>query len=498
MVGGIALVASDTSSNIQLKAVKDNDLEENIFKTVADHAPIMLWMTNDKGAPIFFNRSWLHFTGLEPEQALGDAWINTLHPDDRATSLEQYGIALQSYRPIRLEYRLLRYDGVYRHMLDMGDPRHDENGNFAGFVGCTVDITDQKETQIELKHSHSTLAQRSREITLLNELNDNLQVCQTVTETRKILDRYGRALFPGQSGTICLYKSSRNVVEPFTGWGDDQHLTKAFKPDDCWALRKGKVHCEMDGKNGYICPNVSESCNNVSYACVPMMAYGEVIGVMHMGLSDQVSEHVDKDWLDPSSAKRRLTAMTADQVALALANLQLRETLHFQSTRDPLTSLYNRRYFYECLERELVRAETAECTLSLLMLDIDGFKNYNDTHGHDAGDHVLRILAAQMKKTVRKDDVICRYGGEEFSILMTDATEEVTIKRAENLRRQVEAMQIDYRDAELPPVTLSIGIAVYPKSGDTAPGLIEAADRALYKAKNSGRNRIVVSESENN
>lgn len=485
-------MSTDANTSPKLTAVDTADFEQNVFKTVADHAPIMLWMTNSDGAPIFFNQRWLRFTGLDPEEALGDAWIQTLHPDDRASSLEQYGVALQTFGSIRLEYRLRRHDGVYRHMLDIGDPRHDSNGVFAGFVGCTVDITDQKETQMDLKASHSSLAERSREITLLNELNDNLQVCQNVLETRKILDRYGRALFPGQSGTICLYKSSRNVVEPFTGWGDDQHLKKSFKPDDCWALRKGKVHCEINSGEGYICPNVSDDCSNVSYACIPMMAYGEVIGVMHMGLTNQSPDLLSQDWLDPSTVKRRLTSMTADQVALALANLQLRETLHFQSTRDPLTSLYNRRYFYEYLEREIVRAQSRDDKLSLLMLDIDGFKDYNDTHGHDAGDHVLRVVADQMKKTVRKDDVVCRYGGEEFAILMVDSDANVITKRAENLRRQVGAMHIIYRDHELPPVTLSIGVAMFPECADTTPGLIEAADRALYQAKGSGRDQVVV------
>lgn len=487
-------MATDKKSSPKLHTVSTPEFEKSIFKTVADHAPIMLWMTDDHGVPVFFNRRWLHFTGLEPAQALGDSWIQALHPDDRAASLEQYGIALKTYQPIRLEYRLLRYDGVYRYMLDIGDPRHDNEGRFAGFVGCTVDITDQKETQIELKSSHSTLAERSREITLLNELNDNLQVCQNVEETRKILDRYGRLLFPGLSGTICLYKSSRNIVEPFAGWGDEQYLNDAFRPDNCWALRKGKVHCEINSGEGSICPNVSHTCKDANYACVPMMAYGEVIGVMHMGTGKLNAEIADNSWLDPSSARRRLTSMTSDQVALALANLQLRETLHFQSTRDPLTSLFNRRYFYECLEREVVRADARGNILSLLMLDIDGFKNYNDTHGHEAGDHVLRTLSAQFKKIVRKDDVICRYGGEEFAILISDSTEDVVFERTNNLRRQIESMQVDYRGTQLPPITLSIGLAYYPVSADTTPGLIEAADRALYCAKDAGRNQVVVAE----
>jgi len=145
MVDGL----SQKKSNIAV--LDQNELaEQDIFKTVADHAPIMLWMTNRKGMPVFFNQRWLHFTGLEPDEALGDAWLDTLHPDDRAACLEKFEIAFTTFQPLQMEYRLLRYDGVYRYMLDIADPRHDKDGQFAGFVGCTVDMTDQKKNQIEL------------------------------------------------------------------------------------------------------------------------------------------------------------------------------------------------------------------------------------------------------------------------------------------------------------------------------------------------------------
>jgi len=261
-------------------------------------------------------------------------------------------------------------------------------------------------------------------------------------------------------------------------------------------LRKGKVHTEDHSDAGFICPNVSEECaHGVSYVCIPMMAYGEVIGIMHMGLSEGDSSSVNQDWQEMYSPRRKLATMTADQVALTLANLQLRETLQYQSTRDPLTSLFNRRYFYECIERELFRAENSSTNFAVLMADIDSFKSFNDSHGHDAGDLVLREVSVQMKRVMRQDDVVCRYGGEEFAVLMTDSPRETVLERTERLCNQIKTMQVNYRGQTLPPITLSVGIAFFPLSGDSAPELIESADRALYAAKNAGRDQVVVFDS---
>jgi diguanylate cyclase (GGDEF)-like protein len=193
-----------------------------------------------------------------------------------------------------------------------------------------------------------------------------------------------------------------------------------------------------------------------------------------------------------SDTKRLLAQSLAEQIALALANLKLRETLRHQSIRDPLTGLYNRRHLEESMQRELARAQRKQSPLAVVMLDVDHFKRFNDTFGHDAGDLVLQAMGRVLREQLRASDVPCRYGGEEFVLLLPDATFEATKQRAESLRLAVQALSINQNGQPLGPISISLGIAMYPQHGDTVENLIPAADAALYRAKRGGRNRLEI------
>lgn len=191
------------------------------------------------------------------------------------------------------------------------------------------------------------------------------------------------------------------------------------------------------------------------------------------------------------SLRHRLSQITADQVALAVANLKLRATLHYQSTRDQLTQLYNRRYLLDNMEREFCRAARDNSELTLQMLDVDHFKRFNDSYGHGAGDLVLREVGALLRRSVRGSDIPCRYGGGEFLIVLLDRDVADATKRADSLRRQIGDLSLDHRGAPLASVTASIGIAGYPRDGDSLELLLNNADQALYAAKAQGRDRVV-------
>jgi diguanylate cyclase (GGDEF)-like protein len=178
---------------------------------------------------------------------------------------------------------------------------------------------------------------------------------------------------------------------------------------------------------------------------------------------------------------------------LALANLRLREALRNQSIVDPLTGLFNRRYLERILDRECRRASRSGRPISVLMLDVDHFKRFNDTWGHDGGDMVLRELASLMRHLFRGEDVACRYGGEEFVVLLTDTALEAAQARAEEFREAVHHLSVEYRRQTMGAITISIGIAAFPDQGLTPDTLIEAADRALYQAKAAGRDRTICS-----
>jgi len=182
----------------------------------------------------------------------------------------------------------------------------------------------------------------------------------------------------------------------------------------------------------------------------------------------------------------------AENAALALANLNLREILRMQSVREPLTGLYNRRYMEESLERELRRSTRKKSPLGVMMLDVDHFKRLNDTFGHEAGDAVLRTLANLFRTQLRGEDVVCRYGGEEVTMILPEASLEATRQRAERLRDAAKHAVVEFRGQWLEAVTLSIGVSSFPENGPTVEALLRTADSALYRAKDEGRDRVVV------
>jgi diguanylate cyclase (GGDEF)-like protein len=220
-----------------------------------------------------------------------------------------------------------------------------------------------------------------------------------------------------------------------------------------------------------------------------MMAQGETMGILHMRTGGKAS-HQAAAYLTPS--RQQLAEAMADRTALALANLKLRISLRQQSIRDPLTDLFNRRYLEETLDRELRRATRLQRPVGVVMMDLDHFKSFNDRFGHEAGDLLLRELGKLLKKHIRGGDVACRYGGEEFALILPDISMEDVRQRAEQLRAEIKDMDIKYREATLESITLSLGVAMFPDHGNTGSLLLRAADTALYEAKRMGRDRVVV------
>jgi diguanylate cyclase (GGDEF)-like protein len=177
-----------------------------------------------------------------------------------------------------------------------------------------------------------------------------------------------------------------------------------------------------------------------------------------------------------------------------LINIRLVDTLKKQSIRDSLTGLFNRRYLEGAVEREISRLERRGLELGIIMLDVDHFKSFNDIYGHATGDAVLRALGAYLQKSIREEDIACRYGGEEFVLILPEASLEVTYERAEKIREGVKNKVSVTGKNEMLSVSISLGVSVYPKHGKTSAELIGMADSALYKAKAGGRDRTVKAE----
>jgi diguanylate cyclase (GGDEF)-like protein/PAS domain S-box-containing protein len=185
---------------------------------------------------------------------------------------------------------------------------------------------------------------------------------------------------------------------------------------------------------------------------------------------------------------RDITERIQVQDALLRSEALLRE----QSVRDHLTGLFNRRYMEETLERELLRAARKRLSVGIVMLDVDAFKKFNDTCGHGAGDAILRELGNMLLRNVRGEDIPCRYGGDEFLLVLPDTSRQVTRERAKLICDHAKQFHLSYEGRTLRAVTLSIGVAAFPENGSTSTAVLKAADGALYRAKRKGRGRVVM------
>jgi len=216
-----------------------------------------------------------------------------------------------------------------------------------------------------------------------------------------------------------------------------------------------------------------------------MVVQGQTIGLLYLSWPE----------LPEITPEKQDLAMTvAEHIGLALVNLTVRETLKNQSIRDPLTGLFNRRYLQESVEPEIQRASEQQQSIGMIILDIDYFKRFNDTFGHQAGDKVLQAIGQLLMRSIRGMDLPFRYGGEEFLVILLGADLEMTQAKAEMLRSEVKLLQLEHNGQSLGTITSSFGVACFPEHGQTLPKLVAVADAALYEAKRLGRDRVVTPE----
>lgn len=349
-----------------------------------------------------------------------------------------------------------------------------------------------KDANEKLQGLVEELEHRARDITRLNELGDLLQACQSREEAYAAIAQFGGQLFPDAPGSLFVLDASQNLLENVAHWGEPPASEPVFPPDDCWALRRGEVHRVSGSQPGLLCKHLPPT-SVADHLCIPMMAQGETIGLLHLQSSLCRLGNVPPEALGYlTDSKNRLALTLARQISLALASLSLRESLQAQAIRDPLTNLFNRRYLEESLQREVARVKRRGASLGVIMVDLDHFKEFNDAFGHKAGDALLAALATLLKNHIRQEDIACRYGGEEFLMILPETPLTVTVQRAEELRELVSRLKVQFLGQTLGMITASLGVAAFPEHGDDWEELIRTADTALYRAKKEGRNRVVV------
>jgi diguanylate cyclase (GGDEF)-like protein/PAS domain S-box-containing protein len=309
------------------------------YEALVEQSPILSWRANTDALCDYFNERWLSFRGRTMEQEYGNAWAEGVHPDDFDRCLKIYLDNFNKRNIFEMEYRLMRFDGEYRWIFDRGVPFYKDAGEFAGYIGSCIDVTERVEAQLSLKNS---LEQEIKTLEL------------------------------------------------------EAQLAEATKLQYC---------------------------------------------------------------------------------------------LQEQAFRDSLTGLYNRRYLEETLPREISRAKREEHLLALIMIDIDHFKKVNDTFGHAAGDEVLKYLSSILSNNARESDIICRYGGEEFLVVLPGMSLDNALQRVESWRILFSEQPFKQADL-LINVTFSAGISVFPEHSSDADKLIALADDALYLSKREGRNCV--------
>lgn len=344
-----------------------------------------------------------------------------------------------------------------------------------------------KNAQI-MAEANAKLAQqseiRAKRMSTTASMLQTLDSIKSPSELARVLPVYLRKLLPGTAGAVYIYRNSRDVLELKANWGNQTALAPTATPSDCWGLRLGRAHVATP-QNDLCCSHGAMPFDShATQTCIPMISQGDVIGVL------VITGHQ----LDGNANDSNQITTIAEQLSLAISNVTLRDTLRHQSTIDTLTGLYNRRFFDESLKRELARAQRSCSPCSVVMVDLDHFKRVNDTFGHDGGDLVLQAVSRAILQRVRASDVVCRYGGEELVIMLPDCEVDEAAKCAEVIRISLGSIVIQHARQTISGISASFGVAQWPGHGAGRQDLLQSADRALYLAKNTGRNKVVTAE----
>ncbi|WP_319421284.1 sensor domain-containing diguanylate cyclase [Pleurocapsa sp. FMAR1] len=485
-------VAEKTAALVKV----NQDLQESILfkEKIVNSTPNILYIYDLESNRNVFGNSFiselLGYSPLELNKFQSRLLDELIHPEDLEGLKQHFQncLLLESDNCLEIEYRLKDNRGQWYWL-------HDKNTIFARnadgkpkqILGIARDITKSK----EIRDRAETLNQKLEEKVLaleknnqarikLAQMNEFIQACAGLVEAEEVLADLLQPLFPDSHGAIYLVNNSENLLKAIAAWGMANSYS-SFELKECWALRRGDSHLVHFDTPGLYCGHIAHNTNYTQTLCLPMIAKGETLGMLYLCFDEYKT--IDR-------TTQELAETVAQNIAMSFANLRLQEKLRYQSLRDPLTGLFNRRYLEESLAKEINRAYRKQQFISVLIMDIDHFKRFNDIHGHSAGDLVLKKVAAFLLSQVRKYDIACRYGGEELIVIMPDAAIEDAIIRAEAIRTGIKNLNLEHKGKELESISISVGVSCFPDDSINADGLICAADKALYQAKAQGRDCV--------
>jgi diguanylate cyclase (GGDEF)-like protein/PAS domain S-box-containing protein len=472
--------------------------QTDYLNSLIENTPLGIVVLHKDGRVERCNDAFERLFQFDRKHLIGNDLDSLISPIDASLWGAQFRAQLASGRPVHASTRCLRKDGT-RIDVELNAVSLVQEGKIRGAYTIYKDISDQvraaeqaKEHAASLHRLVEELQMQTNQMTLLSEMGDLLQCCATTEEAYLVISQSIKKLFPAPTcGMLYAFKSSRNALESVAIWGESRSSELVFAPDKCWALRRGRPHWSDPVAQSIPCAHLTNPAE-ATYLCVPMVGQGDTVGILYLEFPNGQQAQTELAPDASPESRQRLATTVAGQLALSLANLRLRETLRDQSIRDPLTGLFNRRFMQESLDRELQRARRKKRPLTVVFVDLDHFKRFNDAFGHDAGDLVLRTMADLFLRHFRGDDVVCRYGGEEFAIILPESSAKDAAKRANQLRIEARGISMRHLGQVLDSVTLSIGIAAFPEHGSTSEEILRAADQCLYQSKSDGRDRLTV------
>ena len=425
------------NENIDLKNQQiEISKAKELYLGILEEFPALIWRANTEKLCDYFNTTWLQFTGRTMEEEYGYGWAEGVHPEDLDRCIEIYNLNFDQRKSFSMEYRLKNVNQEYRWILDIGRPYYDLDGTFLGYIGSCYDITERKNTQEKLE-------------TIQSEMKVIVQAIEQTKEMVRITDK----------DAIITYVNDAVITE--TGYtkeeliGQKSSIFKSGKQDESFyknlwdTVLSGNIY-----KNVIINKRKDGTLYYEEQTITPV--FDEQNNLSFVSTGHDISERIEVE-----------------------------KKLHSLATKDALTGIYNRYSLNKEIDTNIKKYECYENIFSLLMLDIDHFKNVNDIYGHDVGDYVLKELSSTIENSIRKTDIFGRWGGEEFLLLLPNTNKDEAILIATKIKNIIE----NHKFCNIPRVTLSIGVSVYNEKIKKEL-FLKKVDEALYKAKSTGRNRV--------
>lgn len=459
---------------------------------VLHHSSDAVIISDPQNKVLWVNPAFTSQTGYELDEVSGcDPGIVLHGPDTDPDTGGQITAACQQRHAIRVDILNYTKSGTAFWVDLKVTPVYDATGRHTHFISTMRDITERKmlEDQNEAMRHAEALRQSERQLLALT--SEWLYSAKSFDELLMVIKRAMHTLIPEAEGALYFYDDPRTMLELAISWGSLPAFATHLLADDCWALRRGRAYSYGLKPIEFECDHVDKP--GMPYFCLPIVAHGETIGLMHI-MFDGFEEGGRMRHMRSEVLRNRwdISLICAEQISLAVANVRLRQELHDKSVRDPLTGLWNRRWFMEHALRELSMAQRDGRDFALISLDIDHFKQFNDRFGHETGDLVLKEVGHVLTRDTGGNVAPCRLGGEEFVLLCVDHDEGAAKQQAERLRVAISEIVLTVAAKPLPTITVSAGLGVGGRDGTALEGILKAADLALYRAKSEGRNRVVT------